>query len=167
MADEEAAHSLDQLLLRLDRGRGAPGSRQAMHREPEERAAMERACEIRICPNAAQRELIERTFGCARWACSRCLETRKAECERTGRSPSVYQLQKLVTAWKRTDAPWLAEVDSHALQQAARTWGGPSMGSSAAAGRAESPDARASSRSGTRGRAAGPAGASPCPTPAT
>ena len=80
---------------------------------------MERAYEIRIYPNAAQRELVERTFGCARWVYNRCLETRKAEYERTGRSPSVYQLQKLVTAWKRTDAPWLAEVDSHALQQAA------------------------------------------------
>ena len=80
---------------------------------------MERAYEIRICPNAAQREPAERTSGCCRWACSRCLETRKAEYEKTGRSPSVYQLQKLVTAWKRTDAPWLAEVDSHALQQAA------------------------------------------------
>ena len=80
---------------------------------------MERAYEIRIYPNAAQRELIERTFGCARWVYNRCLETRKAEYERTGKSPSVYQLQKLVTAWKRTDAPWLGEVDSHALQQAA------------------------------------------------
>ena len=80
---------------------------------------MERAYEIRICPNAAQRELAERTSGCCRRACSRCLEARKAECGRTGRSPSACQLQKLVTAWKRTDAPWLAEVDSHALQQAA------------------------------------------------
>ena len=80
---------------------------------------MERAYEIRIYPNAAQRELIERTFGCARWVYNRCLETRKAEYEKTGRSPSVCQLQKLVTAWKRTDAPWLGEVDSHALQQAA------------------------------------------------
>lgn len=80
---------------------------------------MERAYEIRIYPNAAQRKLIERTFGCARWVYNRCLETRKAEYERTGKSPLVYQLQKLVTAWKRTDAPWLGEVDSHALQQAA------------------------------------------------
>ncbi|MEE8696315.1 MAG: RNA-guided endonuclease TnpB family protein, partial [Olsenella sp.] len=77
------------------------------------------AYEIRIYPNAAQRELAERTFGCCRWVYNRCLETRKAEYEKTGKSPSVYQLQKLVTAWKRTDAPWLAEVDSHALQQAA------------------------------------------------
>ena len=80
---------------------------------------MERAYEIRIYPNAAQRELIERTFGCTRWVYNRCLEARKAEYEKTGKSPSVYQLQKLVTAWKKTDAPWLGEVDSHALQQAA------------------------------------------------
>lgn len=77
------------------------------------------AYEIRIYPNAAQRELAERTFGCCRWVYNRCLETRKAEYEKTGKSPSVHQLQKLVTTWKRTDAPWLAEVDSHALQQAA------------------------------------------------
>jgi putative transposase len=77
------------------------------------------AYEIRIYPSAAQRELSERTFGCCRWVYNRCLETRKAEYEKTGKSPSVYQLQKLVTTWKRTDAPWLAEVDSHALQQAA------------------------------------------------
>ncbi len=79
---------------------------------------MERAYEIRIYPNAAQRELIERTFGCARWVYNRCLETKRDEYERTGRSPSVRQLQRLVTTWKRTDASWLAEVDSHALQQA-------------------------------------------------
>ena len=81
------------------------------------------ACEIRICPNAAQREPVERTFGCCRWACSRCLEARKAECERTGRSPSACELQKLVTAWKRKDAPWLAEAGSHALRQATASLG--------------------------------------------
>ena len=84
---------------------------------------MERAYEIRICPSAVQREPVERTFGCARWACSRCLEARKAECEKTGRSPSACRLQKLAAAWKETDAPWLGEVDSHALQQAAASLG--------------------------------------------
>lgn len=79
---------------------------------------MERAYEIRIYPNASQRALIERTFGCCRWVYNRCLETKKAEYERTGNSPTVYRLQKLVTAWKREEAPWLSEVDSHALQQA-------------------------------------------------
>ena len=81
------------------------------------------ACEIRICPSAAQREPAGRTFGCTRWACSRCLEARKAECGKAGRSPSACRLQKLVTAWKRTDAPWPAEADSHALQQAAVSLG--------------------------------------------
>ena len=79
---------------------------------------MERAYEIRIYPNASQQALIERTFGCCRWVYNRCLETKKAEYEKTGNSPTVYQLQKLVTAWKRKEAPWLSEVDSHALQQA-------------------------------------------------
>lgn len=47
------------------------------------------AYEIRIYPNAAQRELAERTFGCCRWVYNRCLETRKAEYEKAGKSPSV------------------------------------------------------------------------------
>ena len=75
------------------------------------------ACEIRICPNAAQRELAERTFGCCRWACSRCLEARKAECERTGRPPSACQLDRMLPTWKAENL-WLKEADSHALQQA-------------------------------------------------
>ena len=37
------------------------------------------AYEIRIYPNAAQREPAERTFGCCRWACSRCLEARNVD----------------------------------------------------------------------------------------
>lgn len=80
---------------------------------------MERAYEYRIYPNASQRELIERTFGCCRWVFNRCLETRKAQYERTGKSSTCYELQKMVTALKKApETSWLAEVDSHALQQA-------------------------------------------------
>ena len=79
---------------------------------------MERAYEYRIYPSADQCALIERTFGCCRWVYTRCLETKREQYEKTGKSPTVYQLQKLVTAWKGEEAPWLSEVDSHALQQA-------------------------------------------------
>ena len=79
---------------------------------------MERAYEYRIYPSADQCALIERTFGCCRWVYNRCLETKREQYEKTGKSPTVYQLQKLVTAWKGEEAPWLSEVDSHALQQA-------------------------------------------------
>ena len=80
---------------------------------------MERAYEYRIYPNLKQRELIERTFGCCRWVFNKCLETRKTQYETTGRSSTCYELQKMVSSWKRVpETAWLAEVDSHALQQA-------------------------------------------------
>ena len=80
---------------------------------------MERAYEYRIYPNSKQRELIERTFGCCRWVFNKCLETRKTQYETTGRSSTCYELQKMVSSWKRVpETSWLAEVDSHALQQA-------------------------------------------------
>ncbi len=80
---------------------------------------MERAYEYRIYPNAAQRELIERTFGCCRWVFNKCLETRRAQRDAGGRSSTCYELQKMVSVWKREPGTsWLAKVDSHALQQA-------------------------------------------------
>lgn len=71
---------------------------------------------FRIYPNAAQRELIERTFGCCRWVYNRCLETRRDSYERTGKSPTRWQLDRMLPSWKAGN-PWLAEADSHALQQ--------------------------------------------------
>ena len=75
------------------------------------------AYEVRICPNAAQREPAERTFGCCRWACSRCLEERKTSYEKTGISPTRFQLDRMLPTWKAENL-WLKEADSHALQQA-------------------------------------------------
>ena len=80
---------------------------------------MERACEYRIYPNARQRELIERTFGCCRWVFNKCLEAREAQHASGGKSSTCYELQKMVASWKKApETSWLAEVDSHALQQA-------------------------------------------------
>ncbi len=80
---------------------------------------MERAYEYRIYPNARQRELIERTFGCCRWVFNKCLETREGQYAAGSKSSSCYELQKMVASWKKSpETSWLAEVDSHALQQA-------------------------------------------------
>ena len=84
---------------------------------------MERAYEYRIYPNAAQRQQIERTFGCCRWVYNKCLETKMAEREDAGEPRSVYGLQKMIPGWKKGEAPWLAEADSMALQQAVRDLG--------------------------------------------
>lgn len=83
---------------------------------------MERGYEFRIYPTAAQREQIERTFGCCRWVFNRCLETRKTAYEETGTSPSTYGTVKMIPAWK-AENPWLSSADSIALQQAARDCG--------------------------------------------
>ena len=58
------------------------------------------AYEVRICPNDSQRSQIERTFGCCRWVCNRCLEERKAAYEKTGISPTRFQLDKMLPTWK-------------------------------------------------------------------
>lgn len=78
---------------------------------------MERSYEIRIYPNARQRELIGRTFGCCRWVYNKCLEERRAAYESTGKSPTRFQQDRMLPSWK-AENPWLMEADSHALQQA-------------------------------------------------
>ena len=75
------------------------------------------AYEIRICPNDSQRSQIERTFGCCRWVYNRCLEERKTSYEKTGISPTRFQLDRMLPTWKAENL-WLKEADSHALQQA-------------------------------------------------
>ena len=75
------------------------------------------AYEVRIYPNDSQRSQIERTFGCCRWVYNKCLETRKASYEKAGKSPTRFQLDKMLPSWKAENL-WLKEADSHALQQA-------------------------------------------------
>ena len=75
------------------------------------------AYEVRIYPSASQRAQIERTFGCCRWVYNRCLEERKAAYEKTGISPTRFQLDRMLPTWKAENL-WLEEADSHALQQA-------------------------------------------------
>ena len=75
------------------------------------------AYEVRIYPSASQRAQIERTFGAVRWVYNRCLETCKDAYEGTGRSPTRWQLDKMLPGWK-AEFPWLKEADSTALQSA-------------------------------------------------
>jgi putative transposase len=78
---------------------------------------VERSYEMRIYPNARQRELIGRTFSCCRWVYNKCLEERRAAYESTGKSPTRFQQDRMLPSWK-AENPWLMEADSHALQQA-------------------------------------------------
>lgn len=81
---------------------------------------MDKAFKYRIYPNALQRELIAKTFGCCRFVYNRALDMGRDAYESQQKVPSVYEVMKLIPEWKASDAPWLAEVDSIALQQALR-----------------------------------------------
>ena len=80
---------------------------------------MDRAYEYRIYPSAAQREAIERTFGCCRFVYNRALEMRTKAYRRRGETVSCNALVKMVPAWKK-ESPWLAKAEHTALQQAVR-----------------------------------------------
>ena len=72
----------------------------------------------RIKPNAEQRELIERTFGCCRFVYNKMLEARIAAYAVDGRSLSKAEMTAMLPAMKQ-EYPWLAEVNAQSLQQEA------------------------------------------------
>lgn len=81
---------------------------------------MERSYQFRIYPNARQRDLIERTFGCCRAVHNRALAEREAEYGQAGKVSPINSYIKMIPRWKSADMPWLSEADSMALQQAIR-----------------------------------------------
>ena len=76
---------------------------------------MEYAMRFRLYPNAKQRMLIAKTFGCCRYVYNHFLNKRKAMYEQTGRSMSYKDCSADLTVLKKS-LPWLSEVDSVALQ---------------------------------------------------
>jgi len=84
---------------------------------------MEKTFKYRLYPNKLQRDLIERSFGCCRWVYNRCLDEREAHYKETGRYLSVFDLQKMITVWKKTDYPWLSDASASALQSAVEDLG--------------------------------------------
>ncbi len=82
---------------------------------------MQLSYEYRIYPDARQRELIARTFGCCRYAYNRALAARKASYEAGEKMPSINDCIKMLPAWKADpETSWLKDADSMALQQALR-----------------------------------------------
>ena len=74
---------------------------------------------FRIYPNATQKNLIERTFGCCRYVFNHYLALRKTRYEETGETMNYYACAKDLTALKR-ELPWLGEVNATALQSSLR-----------------------------------------------
>ena len=74
-----------------------------------------RAYKYRIYPNAEQRVLIDKHFGCARHIYNWALAEKDKHYKETGKSLSKSELQKRIVASKKDDKPWLSEVNSQTL----------------------------------------------------
>src|SRR5690606_9071006 len=75
----------------------------------------------RIEPTPAQRQMLARTFGCARGVFNDAVRPRQ-EAYEAGEKISPNEVQRRVTTLAKgtPDRPWLSEVANVALQQAAR-----------------------------------------------
>ena len=80
---------------------------------------MEYSYKFRIYPNAAQENLIQRTFGCCRFVFNHFLAERMEQYKQTGKSPTRFQQDKSLTVLKK-ELEWLKEADATALQSALR-----------------------------------------------
>ena len=70
----------------------------------------------RLYPTKEQVAQINRTFGACRYVYNLALETKIAAWEVEKKSLTRYDLQKQLTVWKKTSAPWLYTVSNRALQ---------------------------------------------------
>lgn len=81
---------------------------------------MEKTFEYRIYPNNAQKVLLQKTFGCCRYVFNKVLSMRQEEYKQNKKTNGINHYITQIPTWKKTEAPWLAEVDSMALQQSLR-----------------------------------------------
>jgi len=75
---------------------------------------MELGYKFRIYPNASQRELITKTFGCTRFVYNYFLAHRIKTYKESGKTPTAYDQAKLLTQMKN-ELVWLKEVDATAF----------------------------------------------------
>lgn len=80
---------------------------------------MEYSYRFRIYPNNVQKNLIQRTFGSCRFVYNLFLNERQTAYKGSGSSVSRFQQDKELPLLKK-QYPWLAEVDSTALQSSVR-----------------------------------------------
>lgn len=81
---------------------------------------MERSYKFRIYPTQKQEELIQKTFGCARYVYNRALAERISSYKETGKTPTRFEQDRSLTGWKK-ELDWLREPDCCALQYAIRS----------------------------------------------
>lgn len=78
---------------------------------------MEKGFKIRIYPNKTQTELINKTFGCARFIYNHFLNEKIELYENENKNLTYYDCSKLLTKLK-SEKEWLKEPDKFALQNA-------------------------------------------------
>lgn len=83
---------------------------------------MEYSYKFRLYPNLEQENLIQRTFGCARFVYNYFLAERITQYRENGKSPTQIQQSKELTALKQK-LEWLQEPDKCALcKMLCKTW---------------------------------------------
>ena len=80
---------------------------------------MEKGYVYRAYPNAKQRVLIKKTFGCKRFVYNYFLDLRKARWENDKKNMTFFEMNKLLTPIKQ-EKDFLCEPDKNALQNALR-----------------------------------------------
>jgi putative transposase len=78
---------------------------------------MLKAYQFRLRPTAHQRTLLRQTLDLCRWVYNETLATRKSTWEGEQKTLSLYDTNKLLTAWKQTK-PELTQVHAQVLQNA-------------------------------------------------
>lgn len=81
---------------------------------------MLRAYKYRLLPNSEQAKLLSKHFGCVRHVYNWALAQRQSHYKRTGETLSMRQFFDALVVSKKTDRPWLADVNSQSLQSALR-----------------------------------------------
>jgi putative transposase len=80
-----------------------------------------RSYRIRAYPNGAQRRLLDRWFGAARWLWNTALRIRSEAYRACGLTLTGNDVSRWLTQWKRTPGnEWLAEVPATCLTQCLR-----------------------------------------------
>ena len=76
---------------------------------------------FRIYPNASQKELLEKHFGCTRFVYNYFLNQRQEQYKEKCKSDNYYAQAKVLTELKKQESTvWLKEVNSQTLQFALR-----------------------------------------------
>jgi putative transposase len=70
---------------------------------------------IRLYPNKAQQELLDKHFGCCRWVYNEMIVINQKKYHRTGQTLSGYDMASYLPKLKK-QYPWLAEVNAASLQ---------------------------------------------------